>query len=114
MADDLSLGELTRRTDTLATTLTQLVQRTEYVADRRYDDRRFVEVEADIAELKRENAEFRRQLSADLKALQDSVSAATEKRGTNVRQMIYSGLLPALFLLAGIVVQIWIAARGAG
>lgn len=113
MTDEPSLGELARRTDNLTVMLTQLVQRTEYAADRRYDDRRFAEAEADIVEFKAEFGEFRRQLSADMKELRTSIDAATEKRGSNVRQMIYSGLLPALFLLVGIVVQIWIAARGA-
>ncbi|TMR11759.1 hypothetical protein ETD86_34895 [Nonomuraea turkmeniaca] len=89
----------------MTTSLTGFVQRAEYTADRRYDDRRFAEVEADVAEL-------RRQLTEDLKALKASIDAATEKRGTNVRQAVYAGLLPALFMMVSIVVQIWLAAKG--
>lgn len=105
MTDAPSPGELSRRIDHVTMTLTQLVQRTEYTADRRFDDRRFTELEADVAEL-------RRQLTEDLKALKQSIDAATEKRGTNVRQAVYAGLLPALFMMVSIVVQIWLAAKG--
>jgi len=105
VVDEPSLGELSRRIDHMIAAQAQLVQRTEYTADRRYDDRRFAEIEADLAEL-------RRTLSDELKALKTSIDAATEKRGTNVRQAVYAGLLPALFMMVSIVVQIWIAARG--
>jgi len=105
VADEPSLGELSRRIDHVTSTLGQLVQRTEYTADRRFDDRRFAEIEADLGEL-------RRTLSDELKALKTSIDAATEKRGTNVRQAVYAGLLPALFMMVSIVVQIWLAAKG--
>lgn len=105
MADEPSLGEAWRRIDHVTMSLTQLVQRTEYTADRRYDDRRFAELESDITEL-------RRQLAEELKALKQSIDVATEKRGTNVRQAVYAGLLPALFMMVSIVVQIWLAAKG--
>lgn len=105
MTDAPSLGELSRRIDHVTATLGQLVQRAEYTADRRYDDRRFIEIEADVAEL-------RRTLTEELKALKASIDAATEKRGTNVRQAVYAGLLPALFMMVSIVVQIWLAAKG--
>jgi hypothetical protein len=105
VVDEPSLGEVSRRIDHVTMSLTQLVQRTEYTADRRYDDRRFAELESDVAEL-------RRQLAEDLKALRQSIDAATEKRGTNVRQAVFAGLLPALFMMVSIVVQIWLAAKG--
>ena len=98
MADEPSAGELNRRIDGLAAVTAQLVTRAEYAADRRYDERRFVEIEADMAEL-------RRQLAEDLKALRD----ATDKRGSNLRQAVYAGILPAVLVLLGIAVQIWIA-----
>lgn len=105
MVDEPSLGELSRRIDHVIATQAQLVQRTEYTADRRYDDRRFAEIEADHTELRRE-------ITEELKALKASIDAATEKRGTNVRQAVYAGLLPALFMMVSIVVQIWLAAKG--
>ncbi|MGR6922543.1 hypothetical protein ACU635_50530 [[Actinomadura] parvosata] len=106
MVDEPSIGELSRRIDHVIATQAQLVQRTEYQADRRYDERRFAEMEADLAEL-------RRQLNEDLRALKTSIDAATEKRQSNVRQAVYAGILPAVLVLLGIVVQIWIALRGA-
>lgn len=106
MTDAPSPGELSRRIDHVTMTLTQLVQRTEYTADKRFDDRRFSEVEADVAEL-------RRQLTDEMRALKASIDAATEKRGTNARQAVFAGILPAVLVLAGIVVQIWLARQGA-
>lgn len=101
VADEPSLGELSRRTDHLTVMLTQLVPRNEYAADRRYDDRRFAEMEADIAEVKR-------QLADDIRALRESA----EKRGSNLRQAIYAGLLPAVLMMLGFAVQIWLARGG--
>lgn len=106
MADEPSPGELSRRIDHVTGMYAQLVQRTEYTADRRYDDRRFAEIEADVAEL-------RRALTEEFKALRASIDAATEKRGTRIRDAIYAGVLPAVFLLLGFAVQIWLASRGA-
>jgi hypothetical protein len=105
VADEPTLGELTRRLDGLTAMLAQLVSRAEYAADQRLAERRFTEVENDVADL-------RRQVTEELKALKTSIDAATEKRGTNVRQAVYAGLLPALFMMVSIVVQIWLAARG--
>ena len=106
MADEPSLGEVSRRIDQVSMSLTQLVQRTEYTADRRFDDRRFTELESDVTEL-------RRQLTEDMRALKASIDAATERRGTNMRQAVYAGIVPAVFVLVGIVVQIWLARQGA-
>jgi hypothetical protein len=106
VTDAPSPGELSRRIDQVNMSLTQLVQRTEYTAERRYDDRRMSEIEADVVEL-------RRQLTEDLKALKSSIDTATEKRGTNIRQAVFAGVLPAVLVLLGIVVQIWLARQGA-
>lgn len=106
MADEPSLGEVSRRIDQVSMSLTQLVQRTEYTADRRFDDRRFGELESDVVEL-------RRHLTEEMRALKASIDAATERRGTNVRQAVYAGVLPAVLVLMGIVVQIWLARQGA-
>ena len=105
MADEPSLGELSRRIDHMTSMLGQLVQRTEYTADRRYDDRRFAEIEADLAEL-------RRTWTDELNGLKQSIDAATEKRGSNVRQAVYAGLIPAVLVMVSIIVQIWLAAKG--
>jgi hypothetical protein len=106
VTDAPSPGELSRRIDQVAVSLTQLVQRTEYTADRRFDDRRFTELESDVTEL-------RRYLTEEMRALKASIDAATERRGTNMRQAVYAGIVPAVFVLVGIVVQIWLARQGA-
>jgi hypothetical protein len=105
VTDAPSPGELSRRIDQVSMSLTQLVQRAEYTADRRFDDRRFAELETDLAEV-------RRMLSDEIKALRTSVDAAAEKRGTNIRQAVFAGVLPAVLVLLGIVVQIWLARQG--
>lgn len=105
MADEPSPGELSRRIDGLTAMYAQMVTRAEYTAEQRLVDRRFVEVEKDVADLQRLLAE-------DVKALKASIDAAADKRGSNMRQAVYAGVLPAVLVLLGIVVQIWIALRG--
>ncbi|MFI7707596.1 hypothetical protein [Nonomuraea sp. NPDC049480] len=107
MADEPTLGELSRRLDGMTAMLAQLVQRAEYLADQRLAERRFIEIERDLED-------FRRTLADDIKAVRALLDAAAEKRTSNVRQAFYAGILPALLVLAGIVVQIWLAARGGG
>lgn len=107
MPNEPTLGELSRRMDGVAMSLAQFVQRAEYAADQRLSERRFTELEHDLAEVRRE-------LAADIKAVRLALDAAAEKRVSNMRQSVYAGLLPAVLVLLGIVVQIWIAARGGG
>jgi transposase len=106
VTDAPSPGELSRRIDQVTMSLTQLVQRTEYTADRRFDERRFADLEADLTEMRRQHID-------EIKALRASIDAATEKRGNNLRQAVYAGILPAVLVLMGIVVQIWLARQGA-
>lgn len=105
--DGPSLGELARRIEGLGQLITGLVTRQEYAADRRYDDRRFNEVEADIAAIKAEQADLRKTLSDELKALRASIEATQEKRTGTLRQAIYSGILPSIFVLITMAVTIW-------
>jgi len=86
-------------------TLAQFVQRAEYAADQRSVERRFDEVERDLADQ-------RRTLADDIKAVRQALDAMAEKRASNARQALYAGILPAALVLIGIVVQIWIASRG--
>ncbi|MFI6793690.1 hypothetical protein ACIBG4_40800 [Nonomuraea sp. NPDC050383] len=106
MTDAPSPGELSRRIDGVTAMYAQLVTRTEYTAEQRLVERRFAEVEKDVADLQRVLAE-------DMRAMKTSIEAAAEKRGSNMRQAVYAGVLPAVLVLLGIVVQIWIALRGA-
>ncbi|MEV0993405.1 hypothetical protein [Nonomuraea sp. NPDC050202] len=105
MADEPTLGELWRRLDGVMAMLAQLVQRTEYLADQRLSERRFAELERDVEEVRRalDNAVIR---------LEAADEKREEKRGSNLRQIIYSGLLPTVFILLTIAVQVWLAPRG--
>ena len=124
MTDAPSPGELSRRIDGLIAMLAQLVQRAEFTAEQRIVDRRLIEVEADITAIRSEISDLRRQLTSDFKELKGSIDAvvvrqdaaaekAAEKRSTNMRQNLYAGILPAVLVLMGIVVQIWLARQGA-
>jgi Skp family chaperone for outer membrane proteins len=102
VADEPTIGELSRRLDGVTAMMAQLVQRGEYASDQRLSERRFSESERRFTELEQDVAEIR-------KAMEKTV----EKRQTNARQALYAGILPAVFILLGIAVQIWLAARGA-
>lgn len=118
MVDEPSIGELSRRIDHVIATQAQLVQRAEYVADRRYDDLRFAEVGADVTQLRQalldEVRGLRNALDAAVTRLEAADEKREEKRGGNVKQMIYSGILPTLFILLTLAVQLWLAPRGGG
>lgn len=98
--------------------LAQLIQRAEYAADQRLIERRFTEVEGDVGELRRTLLDEVRALRGALDAAVTRLEAADEKReekrGGNLKQMIYSGILPTLFILITIAVQVWLAPRGGG
>ncbi|MFI6732123.1 hypothetical protein ACIBI9_04250 [Nonomuraea sp. NPDC050451] len=118
MADEPSPGELSRRLDGVVMSLAQLIQRAEYAADQRLIERRFTDVEGDVNELRRTLLDEVRALRGDLAAAVTRLEAADEKReekrGGNLKQMIYSGILPTLFILLTIAVQVWLAPRGGG
>jgi hypothetical protein len=98
--------------------LAQLIQRAEYAADQRLIESRFTHVEGDVEELRRTLLDEVRALRGDLAAAVTRLEAADEKReekrGGNVKQMIYSGILPTLFILLTVAVQVWLAPRGGG
>lgn len=118
MVDEPSPGELSRRLDGLTAMLAQLIQRAEYAADQRLIERRFTEVESDVSQLQRALLDEVRGLRSALDAAVSRLEAADEKReekrGGNFKQMIYSGILPTLFILVTIAVQVWLAPRGGG
>lgn len=118
MADEPSPGELSRRLDGVVMSLAQLIQRAEYAADQRLIERRFTEVEADVTQLRQalldEVRGLRGALDAAVVRLEAADEKREEKRGGNLKQMIYSGILPTLFILITIAVQVWLAPRGGG
>ncbi|MFI6299533.1 hypothetical protein ACIBEJ_48620 [Nonomuraea sp. NPDC050790] len=94
----------------------QLVQRTEFAAEQRIVDRRFVTIESNIAEIQRTLLEevkgFKTALDTAVTRLEAADEKREDKRVSGVRQAVYAGIIPAIFLLLGFAVQIWIALRG--
>lgn len=116
----------------------QLVQRAEFSAEQRIVDRRFIAIESDVAELQRtvldevksiklsldaEVKGFKVSLDGEVKSLKTALDNAVtrleaadekreEKRGGNLRQMVYAGLIPAILFLVATAVQVWAALRG--
>jgi hypothetical protein len=116
VTDAPSPGELSRRLDGLTAMLAQLVQRAEFTAEQRIVDRRFTDIEGDVAELRRalldEVKGFRGALDAAVAKLEAADEKREEKRGGNLRQIVYAGILPTVFVLLTIAVQVWLAPRG--
>jgi chromosome segregation ATPase len=119
VADEPSNGELARRLDDIARLLQGLVSRAEYTADQRHVERRFTEMEHDIAEKRRVHEqdirdlrEENKDLRTEIKGLRTELAAANSNNGTNFRQAIYSGAVPGIIFLLGIIVTIFLAFKG--
>lgn len=94
MVDDVSTGELARRLGRMEDLLLRLVSVDVYGRDQKESERRFGEIERDLLD------EREARQAAD-KELQERM----DKSGTNWRQALYSGLIPAILVLAGILFQ---------
>ena len=108
MADEPSNGELGRRLDVIQHLLQDLVGRAEYNARQEAADRRFAELAADIEDTRRQHSE-------DIRAVHQRLADADRKsqeHRLSWRTAFWSGILPALVVLAGILVQIWLAHSG--
>lgn len=119
MADEVSTGELARRLDAITsrfdeiTRLLQgLVSRAEYSADQRAAERRFMELEQDIAEKRRVHDQDIRDLREEIKALRTKVDDADKSNGVNLRQAVYSGLVPGILLVVSLLVTVLLAFKG--
>lgn len=97
MPDEVSLGELARRMDELKVMLRDLVSRGEYATDQRHIERRFGELERDL------EVERQARQAAD-KEIKEQVTSATSTSGTNIRQAIYSGLIPGVLFLISVLI----------
>lgn len=106
MADaEPSNAELARRLNDIAVLLQQVVGRPEYTADQRHSEHRFTEIERDIADVRRMHGE-------DVKDVNKRIDDVTKSSGSNLRQALYNGLLPAIFLVVGLLVTILLAFKG--
>ena len=105
MADEPSNAELARRLNEIAVLLQQVVGRPEYNADQRHAEHRFTEIERDIEDVRRTHAE-------DIKEVLRRFDEQAKAGGTNLRQALYNGLLPAIFLVVSLLVTVLLAFRG--
>jgi hypothetical protein len=108
VGDDITNGELARRLDELRAIMQSLVGRPEYAADQRSVEHRF-------ADLERTLAEERRARAGEIKTVNDRITdqakqAAEHRQGW--RTVVYTGIVPALVVLLGIFVQLWLARGG--
>lgn len=86
--EPFSAGELGRRLDRIEGLLLRLVSQDVYSRDQRETERRFTELERDLAE--------------ERDARKEAVKALREERansGATWRQALYSGLIPAVFFV---------------
>ena len=91
----------------------EVVTRVEYTADQRTAERRWAELDRLVAEVRQVHAEDIREIRLSLDKLVGRFEVAQERRGSNLRQNIYSVLIPSLLFLGSVLVQIWMAKGGA-
>jgi hypothetical protein len=103
--DEPGNAELARRLNDIAVLLQQVVGRPEYTADQRLAEHRYTAIERDIEDVRHTHVE-------DIKAIRDLLDKAAERRGTDWKQAIYNGLLPAVFLAVTLLVTILLAFKG--
>jgi hypothetical protein len=96
VADEVSTGELARQLERMESR--RLVGEDLYLRDQREIERRFGEVERDLADERK----AREEADKELKELHRQRNA---QRGTDWRQALYSGLIPAAIVLVGILYQ---------
>lgn len=105
MADEPSNAELARRLADITLLLQQVVGRPEYTADQRHTEHRFTEIERDIEDVRRIHGE-------DIKDVTKRIEEHAKTSGSNLRQALFNGLLPAIFLVVGLLVTILLAFKG--
>jgi hypothetical protein len=105
MSDVPSLGEVVRRLDQIQQLLSRVVYQDVYLAEQRAVERRFADIE-------RTSESAVRGLVEDLRELRASIDKAAERRGSNMRQNVYSVVIPSVIFLVSVLVQIYLAARG--
>jgi hypothetical protein len=99
VADEPSNGELGRRLDEIRILVQGLVSRPEYSEYQRSMEHRLTNLDRDINDIRMQHAEDVKNLASNR---------------LSWRAIAYTGLLPALLVLAGVLVNIWIATRGHG
>lgn len=105
MPEDPGLGEAIRRLERIEELIRDgLVPSNVYDRDQRETDRRFSAVERQVEALRQMAETFAD--AKDVEELERRQETAAQQSGTNVRQAIYSGLLPSLLCVLTIVLQL--------
>lgn len=120
MADKNEIENVTDRTvirglsDIAAAMIRESVGRHEYVADQRYTERRFHDMESDVTDLKDTHAsdvkEIRENIASHIKEHSDT---QTRERA-NWLQFFYAGIIPFGIAIAVALFSAWLAAKGSG
>lgn len=104
MPDEPSNGELGRRLDSITLLLSNLIGRAEYNAHQEGIDRRFADLGIIIQEVRQVHADDLRELHQRIGNHEKSESANRQ----SWRGIVYTGIIPAVLVGVGILVQLWI------
>jgi hypothetical protein len=117
VADEPTNGELARQLADIKLMLAAVVGHPEYAADKRYLDSRFADLADDLAEERRQRADAieqeRRDRAAAIKATNERIDAGRDTR-MHWRTLLWTGALPALVALLGVIVTIALSHGGHG
>jgi hypothetical protein len=93
------MGEVVRRLDRFEEMLREfglrVVSQERYNTEQRLWENRFTELQRDLAD-------EREARKADVKELKDNAQQRTSQTGSNIRQAVYSGLIPGVVFLLGV------------
>lgn len=103
--DEPSNAELARSLAEIRGLLQQVVGQPEYNADQRLAEHRFTEIERDLQDVRRTHIE-------DIKEVFRRFDEQNKAGGSNLRQALYNGLLPATFLVVSLLVTVLLAFKG--
>jgi hypothetical protein len=105
MRSDPSPGELGRRLDELQAAMQRLMSQDLFIAEQRVGERRFINIERELQEL-------RNRWEEEFRSLASKIEKQERDRGANWRQGVYAGVIPAGLLLVSIFVQVWLSLNG--
>jgi hypothetical protein len=104
VADEATNAEIARRLDDIYRIL---VGRPEYVSDQRLVERRFVEFERDLADLRSDIRDGKTRHDADVETLRRQVTEDRKARSTSWRDFVYAGMVPVLVGLVVALITLW-------
>jgi hypothetical protein len=103
--DEPSNGELAWRLDDMRKMLQDLVGRAEYSAHQQAIDLRFARLGDDVQDLRRTHETDVGKLHTRI----DGQAATMAANRLSWRAIVYTGIIPALLVGAGILVQLWLS-----